>query len=137
MLRSVASVVAGFVFIGALAAGADALLRSFAPTAFDAAGRVDTVAILVFMQLYVGVFAVAGCYLAARLAPSRPMLHALVLGALGLLFNIVGSIALWDTAPAWYHITALLLVMPYAWLGGYIRERELMRARTTAAPALA
>lgn len=137
MLRSAAAVIAGFVFIGALAFGADALLRSLAPDAFDAAGRVNTVGILVFMQLYVGVFAVSGCYLAARLAPSRPMLHALVLGALGLLFNIMGSVAMWDTAPAWYHLTALALVMPYAWLGGLIREREVARAGAPATPALA
>jgi hypothetical protein len=53
------------------------------------------------------------------------MAHALVLGALGLAFNVAGTIAMWDTAPAWYHAVALALVMPYAWLGGRIRERQL------------
>jgi hypothetical protein len=33
-------------------------------------------------------FAVAGSYLTARLAPDRPMRHALVLGAIGLVLGI-------------------------------------------------
>ena len=63
------------------------------------------------------------------------MAHALVLGVLGLLFNVAGTIAMWNMAPAWYHLTALVLVMPSAWLGGWLHERELGR-RTTPAPAI-
>ncbi len=127
MLRSIAAVLVGFVLIGALSVGADMVLRQAMPTAFDAAGRVDSVPVLLLMMGYVGLFAVTGCYLTARLAPRRPMLHAMVLGVLGLAFNVAGSVALWDTAPVWYHVASLTLVMPYAWLGGRIRESELAR----------
>ncbi len=127
MLRSIAAVLFGFVLIGALSIGADVVLRQALPTAFDAAGRVESVDVLLLMMGYVGLFAVTGCYLTARIAPGRPMLHALVLGALGLAFNIAGSIALWDTAPAWYHVASLVLVMPYAWVGGLLRQVELER----------
>ena len=127
MLRSIAAVLAGFVFIAALSFGADAAQRSLAPGFFDASGRMEDPSALLLVLAYVGVFAVTGCYLAARLAPRRPMLHALVLGSLGLVFNVVGTVAMWDTAPAWYHLTALALVMPYAWIGGRLRERELER----------
>lgn len=130
MLRSASAVLIGFLFIGAFSFGADALLRMLAPTAFDASGRVDNPTILLVTLTYVGIFAVAGCYLTARLAPNRPMLHALALGLLGLLFNIAGTIALWDAAPAWYHVTALALVMPFAWAGGKIREREIEKSAT-------
>jgi hypothetical protein len=82
--------------------------------------------------LYVGVFAVAGCYVAARLAPRRPMWHALALGGLGLVFNIAGTFATWNDAPIWYHVVSVGLVMPYAWLGGYIRERQLLRSASVA-----
>jgi hypothetical protein len=129
MPRSIAAVLAGFILIGALSVGADLLLRQAVPTAFGPAGRVDSVPILLLMMGYVGVFAVGGCYLAARLAPSRPMIHALVLGALGLLFTGYNTIVVfWDTAPAWFHVASLLLVMPYAWLGGRLREVEAERA---------
>jgi hypothetical protein len=138
MLRSIAAVAIGFVFIGALAVGADMVLKSVLPGAFDASGRVDEVPVLLLMMGYVGLFAVTGCYLAARLAPGRPMLHALVLGALGLVFNVAGTVAMWHTAPAWFHVVSLLLVMPYAWAGGRLREVELERRGVAAAvPAAA
>ena len=63
------------------------------------------------------------------------MAHARALGVLGLLFNLAGTVARWDHAPAWYHVLALALVMPYAWLGGRLRERQLQRSG--AAPAAA
>ena len=132
MVRSIGAVVAGFLLIGVLSFGGDFVIRSAVPQAFDAAGAASSPAVLVAMLAYVGVFAVFGCYLTARLAPNRPMAHALMLGALGLAFNVAGSIAMWDTAPAWYHAVALAMVMPYAWLGGRIRERQL--AHSGAAP---
>ena len=134
MLRSVLAVVTGFLVIGVLAFGTDVLVRAALPGAFDAAGRTDSVPVLVFTILYVGLFATAGCWLAARLAPSHPMRHALILGALGLVFNVAGTVAAWDTAPAWFHVVSLLLVMPWAWLGGWIRERQLAGAAPS--PAL-
>ncbi len=127
MLRSIAAVLFGFVFIGALSVGADRVLKQAIPTAFSASGRVDSVPVLLLILGYVGLFAVTGCYLTARLAPGRPQFHALVLGVLGLAFNVAGSVAMWDTAPAWYHVLSLALVMPYAWLGGRLRAIELER----------
>ena len=95
------------------------------PGVFGPDDRVDSVPWLLIIQLYVFVYAAFGCWLAARMAPNRPMRHALILGALGLAFNIAGTIALWDKMPAWYHIVAIALVMPAAWVGGRIRERQM------------
>jgi hypothetical protein len=128
MGRSILAIVVGFLLIGALAFGADAVVRSAVPGAFDVAGRTDSVPLLLLSLAYVGIFATAGCYLTARLAPNRPMRHALILGLLGLILNVVGSVQMWDSAPAWYHVVAIAMVMPYAWLGGWLRERQLARA---------
>jgi hypothetical protein len=128
VVRSIVAVVVGFLVIGALAMGTDQLVKSAVPGVFSADGRVDSVPWLIAIQAYVFVYAVFGCWLAARLAPNKPMGHALVLGVLGLLVNLAGSIALWDKMPAWYHIVALALVMPAAWVGGRIRERQLERS---------
>jgi hypothetical protein len=131
MKRSAVAVAAGFVTIFVLAMGTDAALRALLPTRFGPNGRVDDVGLLLLTLLYVFAFAALGCWLTARLAPDRPMRHALLLGALGLAFNVAGTIAAWDTAPAWYHLVALALVMPAAWVGGAVRERQLARGGTT------
>ena len=135
MGRSIVAIVVGFVVIAALSLGTDLVLKALLPGYFSATGRTDNAAILVLVLLYVGAYATFGCWLAARLAPNRPMRHAIVLGLLGLAFNVMGTIAAWDTAPRWYHLSALVLVMLWAWLGGYIRERQL--ARRSGAPAFA
>lgn len=90
--------------------------------------------LLLFTQFYVAVFAITGCYLTARLASSHPMRHALILGVLGLAFKIVGTITLWDMVPVWYHVLALALVMPYAWIGGRLREDQIVRGTTGRLP---
>lgn len=131
--RSVAAAVVGFLVIGLLAIGTDAIVKASVPGVFGADDRVDSVPWLLIIQLYVFVYAAFGCWLAARMAPNRPMRHALILGVLGLAFNIAGTIALWDKMPAWYHIVALALVMPAAWMGGRIRERQLQRVNGSSA----
>ena len=78
---------------------------------------------------YRTVYGVAGSYVAARLAPSRPMGHALVLGATGLVVSIVGAVATWNKVPSlgphWYPLALVVLAMPPAWAGGKLRMMQL------------
>jgi hypothetical protein len=130
MMRSIVAVVVGFLFIGVLSFGTDAVIRNVIPDAFDPSnGRTDNVALLLCTIAYVGIYAVIGCWLTARMAPAKPMKHALILGVLGLVFTAAGTAVAWDTAPVWYHVVSLATVMPYAWLGGRLAERQI-RART-------
>ena len=135
LLRSALAIVVGFVLIGALSVGTDLLLIRALPDAYDAAGRTTDPWLLALTLGYVGVFATVGCYVAARLAPGRPMAHALALGLLGLALNVVVSVATWGTHPRWYLVAGLATTMLWAWLGGRLREREL--ARPGARPAVA
>ncbi len=75
-------------------------------------------------------FNVGGSYVAARLAPARPMFHALALGALGVVVATLGAIAMWDHGPAWYSLGNIVIAMPCAWLGGRlsIRRRAALKA---------
>ena len=66
-------------------------------------------------------FDVAGSYLTARLAPDRPMRHALALGAIGLVLSIAGAVALWSVGPAWYPLGLAASALPCAWLGARLR----------------
>ena len=133
MVRSIAAVLAGFVLIAVLSLAADGVLRAAAPGVFGPNGEVSDTGVLLLTMVYVAAFAIGGCYLAARMAPGRPMLHALALGALGLAFSLATVVAIWELTPPWYNIASLLLVMPYAWIGGRIRERELERRGRVAA----
>ncbi|GAB1344882.1 hypothetical protein [Gemmatimonas sp.] len=125
MTRSIVAVATGFFLIALLSFGTDFAIRAAMPALFDGEGRTTSVTVLVLTIGYVGLYATIGCYLAARLAPREPMRHALVLGVLGLLFNLIGTWFAWSTAPLWYHAVSLALVMVWAWTGGRMRVQEL------------
>lgn len=129
--RSIGAVAAGFLLIAMLAFGTGAALQSAGLMPAAGVPITDTGTVLL-EAAYVAIFAIAGCWLAAFLAPSHPMRHALILGVLGLAFNVMGAVAAWDQRPAWSILLNLALVMPYAWIGGRLREQQLQRARVPA-----
>lgn len=119
-VRSIVSLVSGFVITVVLALGSDGLLRLLAPQAFSSSGAVRGHGWLALMLAYTACSVVVGCLIAARLAPSHPLGHAVVLGVIGLVFTIAATLATWGTAPSWYHLLAMVQVMPSAWLGGWL-----------------
>ena len=124
ILRSVLAVVVGFVVIGVLAFGTGAFAARLWPGAVDVDGNPATSAARVGQLLYVGVFAVFGCWLAGRLAPRRPMAHALTVGVLGLILNVTSAWAMKDGHPAWYLAAGVITTMVWAWIGGRLAERS-------------
>jgi len=124
MSRSLLAVITGFLLIATLSVGTDMVLRMAVPSLFEVDGSTTSAPILLLTIAYVGLYATLGCYLAARMAPSAPMRHALVLGVLGLAFNVAGAVSIWAQYPVWYRVMSLLLVMVWAWLGGRMREQE-------------
>lgn len=128
MLRGILAVLAGLFLIPILNLATNAALGRMLPEWYPASGRVEFVPALLLSCAYVAAFGILGCYVTARLAPSRPMLHALILGALGLAVSIPTAMMAWNDAPAWFNLYNLLAVIPYAWIGGRIRERQLAAA---------
>ncbi|HEU4560237.1 MAG TPA: hypothetical protein VFS20_20475, partial [Longimicrobium sp.] len=126
MLRSILAIVAGFVAIGVLSFGTAAGLSAAGILPDTSQPTTDT-GVLLLTLAYVAVYAIAGCYLTAVLAPNRPMRHALILGALGLVFNVVSSLGMRGLFPDWYLAVGVLTTMPYAWIGGRLRELQLAR----------
>jgi hypothetical protein len=128
MGRSILAIVVGFVLTGALNVGANALFAAVAPELAPRPGTPTTnTGVLLVVSAYVAFFGILGCYVTARLAPSRPMLHALIMGGLALAMILATTISAWNDAPVWFNVYNLLAVMPYAWIGGRIRETELTR----------
>lgn len=128
MGRSILAIVVGFVLTGALNVGTETVLGRVAPEMFPPPGTPSTsMTALLAICAYVALFGILGCYVTARLAPSRPLLHALIMGGLALAMFIPITISVWNDKPVWFNVYNLLAVMPYAYIGGWIRERELAR----------
>ena len=129
ILKSIGAILAGLVFIGVSHSLVDFILESlgiFTPTT----QRFDTTWMVLTATLYRTLLSIIGCFITAVLAPSRPMLHAIILGAIGLVLSTAAAIATipLDWSPAWYPITLVLVTLPCAWIGGKLAERCAMTA---------
>jgi uncharacterized membrane protein len=121
-LRSIGAIFAGLVFIFLSSSVVDAVMHAtgvFPP--MDAPPMSNALFALAFA--YRTVFDVAGCALTARLAPSRPRFHALMLGGVGTVLSIVGAIAMWDAGPHWYPVALAASALPCAVLGARLVTR--------------
>jgi hypothetical protein len=120
--RSVGAVVAGVVFVVAVTTLVDIALH--VAGVFPALGAPLTHALAAVATAYRVVLGVVGAWLTARLAPGRPMKHALVLGAAGTVLALVGVVATWNAGlgPRWYPILLVVLALPQSWAGGRLHE---------------
>ena len=75
--------------------------------------------LLTLATAYRSIYGILASYIIARLAPNRPMGHALVAGTLGLIVSTLGAIAAWSTTAGqhWYPIALALTALPTAWVG--------------------
>ncbi len=115
-LKSIGAVLAGFVTGAVLSVGADFLMEQTNMMSMENFKQ-SSAAVLCTVILYRFVFNVAGCYLTARLAPDKPMKHALIIGVIGTVLSILGTIAMWDLAIPAYNLTIIFMSLPSAWLG--------------------
>jgi hypothetical protein len=129
--KSIGAVLAGMFATIVLSLGTDVVLH--VTGVFPPWGQPVADGLLVLATAYRTIFSVAGSYITARLAPNRPMTHALVLGGLGLAVSIVGTAVTWNKGPAfgphWYPVALIVLAMPQCWVGGKLYEMQL-RARS-------
>jgi len=124
--RSVAAIVIGAVVTIAVTIATDIILR--ATKVFPPLGQPPSDGALALATAYRTLYGIAGSYLTARLAPSQPLLHALIGGAFGFLASIAGAVATWNAVaaygPHWYPVALIVLALPQSCLGGWLRERQ-------------
>jgi hypothetical protein len=134
--RSIGAVVAGLLAIVILSTATDMVLH--ATGVFPPFGQPMSDALFLLATAYRIVYGIAGCYIAARLAPDRPMQHALVLGVVGVVISTAGALATWNRGPAfgpkWYPLAVVAIALPCAWAGGKLRVMQL-RGRAERATA--
>ena len=124
ILKSIGAVLAGFLAIVILSVGTDTILEQ---TGVLPRGALFDTGLLLLALMYRSLYSVIGAYITARLAPDRPMRHALALGVWGIFMSALGTLAARDLGPAWYGFALVVVSLPLAWLGG--REFELRSAR--------
>lgn len=115
ILRSIAAVVGGYLIFA---------IPAFA--LFQLTGREPHAAqplwFMVVSTLYGMLFAALGGFVAARIAPMRPSLHATIVAgvlALGAIVSLVTS-----TGASWSQWTALIFMAPSTFLGSRVAVRQ-------------
>jgi drug/metabolite transporter (DMT)-like permease len=127
MLRSIGALFAGFLVVVVLSLGTDVALR--ATGVFPPWNQPMSDALFLLATVYRTLYTVLGSYVTARLAPYRPMKHALAGGVVGLVLSTVGAVTTWDRGrdfgPHWYPVALVATTMPCAWAGGRLRGMQL------------
>lgn len=117
--RSIGAVLAGLVFIAVSSFVTDTALQWVGILPVPSEVKFETRHALLALSYHL-LYVLIGAFLVAWLAPSRPLAHALALGALGVAVSTLGVIAIVmsDLAPAWYGWALVLLSLPVTWAGG-------------------
>jgi hypothetical protein len=127
--RSVGAVVGGFLVTALLSVGTDAVVH--ATGVFPPAGEPMADGLFVWALAYRLLFTVLGGWVTATVAPSRPIAHVVVLGAIGVLAATAGTVATWNAGPAfgpkWYPLLLVVTALPCVWAGGILRVRRVSR----------
>jgi hypothetical protein len=104
--RSAGAVLAGLVTVIVTHTGTDAIMHAVG--VFPPAGQVMGSGLFALAAAYRILFTVLGGYVTARLAPSKSLEHALVLGG--------GP----EFGPLWYPLALVVTALPTCWLGARI-----------------
>ena len=123
IFQSIGAVIAGYLISAILTAFTIAALGMLFPESYKA----ENIAWVAFNVIYGCAFAVIGGYVVARLAPSRPFTHAIVLGVLMSIFAVITGYAVsaappspeYANQPGWYYPVLAITVLPSILLGAW------------------
>lgn len=125
--RSIMAVVVGIVAGVLPTLITDAVLH--VTQVFPPLGQSMSDRLFVLATAYRIVFSTFGGYVIARLAPNRPMRHALIGGIIGVILSAIGAAVTWNQVPSlgphWYPIALIVTALPCAWLGGKVHLMQL------------
>ena len=69
------------------------------------------------------IYAVAGGYVTAWLAPKNPMRHVIILGCIGIVLGSIGVVVAWNLSAHWYPLALVITALPCTWLGGKLKVK--------------
>jgi len=128
-MKSILAVVAGVIFILVVTTIVDIVLH--VAGVFPPMNQPIDDRLAVLATVYRIVISVAGAWLTARLAPRKPLKHAMILGYVGVVLGLIGVVATWNLGlgPRWYPIALAVLAIPQCWVGGKIYEMRAALAK--------
>jgi hypothetical protein len=122
--KTAIALIAGIVVGAGLSLGTDQVLHVL--KIYPPWGRTMSDGLFAVATGYRIVYNILGSYVAARLAPYRPMWHAMVLGVVGLIVGLAGAAVTWNAQPPlgphWYAVVVALISIPCAWIAGKLVE---------------
>jgi hypothetical protein len=137
ILRSIGAVLTGYILTGLLTFITVATLGALFPASY----LPENVEWVVLNVAYGCLFAAAGGYVTAWLAPTHPTRHALALGLIMAVLAAITGLAVaaappspeYASQPGWYYPALAVTVLPSVWAGAWFRTRAAPARRATAA----
>lgn len=132
-MRSIAAVLAGFITFSvalyAMQGVGTAALRQLHPDLPATASIVNySTATRVFWLAWETLSIAAAGYVTARLAGTSPVAHAVVMGTIQAVVTLWAMFTVPSEEPAWFWITGIVLMIPAAFLGGWLVVRGRVSA---------
>jgi len=133
-MRSVVAVLAGFITFSVALNGVQgigtAVLRSMNPDLPATTTIVNySTETRVAWLIWEAVSLIGAGYVAARIAASSPIAHATAMGLIQAVVTSSAMMSLQSDEPEWFWMTGIALMIPAAWLGGWLRVRTNVSAR--------
>ncbi len=125
--RSVWAVLAGVLAVIVVTTAIDIILH--VAGVFPPTNQPIDDALSLLASSYRIVIGIGGAWLTARLAPTKPMKHAMILGSIGVVLALVGVVATWNLGlgPRWYPISLVILAIPQSWVGAKLFDLQSAR----------
>lgn len=119
-MKNFLAVIAGLAVVIIISTGLDFVMHETG--VFSRENTAMTTANWLLALSYRLVAAIAGGWLTARLAQSRAMFLAIVLGIIGTVIGLAGLLVAWmaspQLGPLWYPALLVVTALPCTWLGG-------------------
>ena len=132
IFKSVGVVLLAFVGSALLSVITDFVLESIGILPDPKNGLFETWAIIIVL-IYRGAYTILAGFVVGKLAPNKPMLHAIILGVIGTVITLlaISNPEFAQKSKLWFGYTLAAISIPCLWLGVKIQQswiKESMQA---------
>jgi len=123
LLRSVAAIVVSYIVVYGIVFASDPILTILFPGQYIS-GKVPPTFLLWVSTAIFALASILGGWLCVLLAPSRPMLHLLILFLVGEAIGVGFTVGNWATWPHWDSFVWLAIWPVCLWIGAWARSAQ-------------